>query len=334
MSSSESRLRLLLMEYENKRNDAEYMAAERKKILYEKIPELQLIEESRGRVGLLAMRKVVRSGGNTEKLKEEMEITFKQLGEREEEIYKQNNIPLDYLDVKYECAICKDRGILETGGKCKCLEQKIIESLYDKSNMKNLIMRENFDTMDKSLYSSEPNSAGDGRSQRELMEENIKHAEEFIKNMDDPEKLNLVFYGPTGSGKTFLSSCIAERVIKKGYTVMYKPCSELMQLASKNQFNKYEEDVSREYDRLYSCDLLIIDDLGTELNNKFFTSEIYKLINARMVAGKKFIISTNYSPAKINEVYTSRVSYRLLESCKMLKFEGNNIRVAKLGRNK
>lgn len=320
------------MEYEAKRNDAEYFASERKKRLYEKIPELQEIEEQRGKVGLLAMRKTVYAGGNVTKLKEEMEMTFKKLREREDEIYRQNNIPLDYLEVKYECKICNDRGILESGGKCKCLEQKIIESLYDKSNMKNLMTRENFETLDRSLYSSEPNSAGNGMSQRELMEENIKQAEEFIENIDNPEKLNLVFYGPTGSGKTFLSSCIAERVIKKGYTVMYKPCSELIQLASKNQFNKYKEEVSEEYDRLYSCDLLIIDDLGTELNSKFVTTEMYKLINARIVSGRKFIISTNYSPSKINEVYTSRISYRLLEACKMLKFEGNNIRKTKLSR--
>lgn len=332
MSVNENKIRTLLMQYENKRNDAEYLASERKKRLFEDIPELKEIENKRNKIGMMAVRMVTRSGISIESAKNEMEKEFKVLRDREEEIYKEHNIPKDYLEVKYECNVCNDRGILEQGGRCKCLEQKIIEDLYDKSNMKHLISRENFKTLDKTVYSDAPNSGGNGITQRELMEENIRHAKEFVNSVDKADSLNLVFYGATGTGKTFLSSCIASSVIEKGYTVMYKPCAELIQLASKNQFGKYEEGVNDEYERLYTCDLLIIDDLGTELNNKFVTGEIYKLINARIVSGKKFIISTNYSPSKINEEYTSRVSYRLLESCKMLEFRGDNIRLTKLSR--
>ena len=330
MGAKSSKLRMLLSEYDRKRNYAEDLADDRKKQLYKKFPVLQEIEDERSKIGLRSMKRIIALGGDKEKLKLEMELEFKELKDKELRVYSDNNIPLDYLEPKYECSVCNDRGILVTGGKCNCLEQKLIEEYYDKSNMKNLLVKQNFETLDEEIYSSDPTSGINLVSQKDIMNTNIRIAKNFAENILNPSELSLVFYGPSGSGKTFISSCIADRAIRKGCTVMYKPCSELLMLASKNQFGKYEEEIIDEYDKLFSCDLLIIDDLGTELMNKFTVSEIYKIINARIVSGKKFIISTNLNPKQINEQYTSRVAYRLVESCRLLEFSGPNLRIAVL----
>lgn len=326
----DGKLRTLLLEYERKRTNAESRSESRVKEIYKKYPRLAEIEEERSRVGLKAMRLTAYGLDGAKSASEFMKSEFERLRKEENEICALYNIPEDYKEVKYECDMCKDRGVLDEGGKCKCLEQKIIEICYDRSNMKNLLVTQNFDMLDMDVYSDLPGASLSGMSQKELMKENIKLSKMFIENVGSNNGKSLVFQGKSGTGKTYLSSCIANEVIRKGKTVVYKPAGDIVKLVSKMQFGgDYSSEVVSEYNNLLDCDLLIIDDLGTEMVTKFVVSELYTIINSRIISGKKFIISTNLSTNELDKSYTSRIVYRLIESCSFLEFAGANLRVNK-----
>lgn len=329
--SLNNNIKSLLGEYSVKRLEAEKRADEEIERIHKMFPRIEEIKCEIDKLGLEATRMVIRNPRKKDEIKLEMEEKIKILSKEKEQICIENNIPLDFGRVKYECEICKDHGILEEGGKCRCLEQKIIETCYDRTNMKNLLEKQNFYTLDENLYSDKENSGGGGITQRELMKNHIRIARKFIDNIDTSEGKNLVFQGQTGTGKTFLSSCIAKEVIDKGMTVVYKSSVDIIKLVSKMQFGSdYGQEVTEEYESIMNCDLLIIDDLGTEMISKFVVSELYYLINTRIVSGKKFIISTNLSTKEIDQLYTSRIAYRLAENCSILPFVGDNLRKKKL----
>lgn len=326
-----SNIKSILNEYSLKRLEAERRAELEVERIHAQYPRIKEIKEETSRLGLEATKAVIRNPKKKDEIIMEMEKKFKVLNEEKERICIENNIPLNFGEVKYECEVCKDRGILDEGGQCNCLKQKVIQICYDRTNMQSLIEIQNFDTFDINIYSQEMNSGGNNITQRQLMINHVGVAKKFINDIGSAEGKNLLFQGETGTGKTFLSSCIAREVIDSGKTVIYKTAVDIIKLVSKMQFGgDYSEDSMKEYDTIMNCDLLIIDDLGTEVPNKFVVSELYYIINTRIVSGKKFIISTNLSTEEINKVYTSRITYRLAENCSILRFRGDNLRKKKV----
>lgn len=326
--SIEDRKKEILRSYKEKHDKAKVDAEERKEKLYLKYPRLQYIEDEINRIGLSSLKNVLFKGMSKEEAKELCEEEISVLVKDKLEIYKENNIPLDYTEPKFECSMCNDTGMLENGEKCVCYRQQLLDDVYKLSNMNVLLQTQNFNNFDINVFSSVPNK--EGKIQKELMEENIQIAKNFIKNIGDKEEKSLLLYGPTGSGKTFLSSCIAKEVLDKGYTVVYTTMSELVNLAKEHTFGEMNNEVNSKYKLMNVCDLLIIDDLGTELINTFVKSEVYTIINNKLINGKKVIISTNLSPQQIYSQYSGRVFYRLVEGYKMLEFIGPNLRITKL----
>lgn len=237
-----------------------------------------------------------------------------------------NGYPEDYLDPVYECEKCKDTGFIGSE-PCTCFSQRLVKETYKMSNLDKILEKENFQNFDLDVFSDEI-PEGEDLSPRENIKEVVKGAQKFIRNFDDPEEYNLLFYGTTGLGKTYMTNCIAKEILDLGYTVIYQTAHRLMDLISDYKFSKAEnmDQAKKNYDYLLEADLLIIDDLGTEVPNAFSTSEIFNLINTRNLGQKKMIISTNLSPGDISKIYTDRVYSRILDRFDIYEFIGTDLR--------
>ncbi|MGN0661319.1 MAG: ATP-binding protein [Oscillospiraceae bacterium] len=236
---------------------------------------------------------------------------------------KENGFPEDYLDEHYTCEKCKDTGYTN-GKECECLKKLLkdisVRSLCDHS----VSDKSTFETFDLSMYPQIPNGKT-GIVPREKMAEILRfcksYAEVFSKNSG-----NIFMSGKTRLGKTHLSLSIANEVIKKGFDVIYGPAEEIFGKIEKEHFTGKNEGY---LDRVLGCDLLIIDDLGTEFESKFNLSQIYNIINSRNNFGLPTIISTNLTGAELQERYKERVMSRLIGEYDCLVFVGDDIRQKK-----
>lgn len=238
----------------------------------------------------------------------------------------ENNIPLDYLDVKYECSKCKDTGYLPNGDKCGCLKQALINRAYKMSNINYMLEKENFHTFNINIFPDEKFEE-ENMTPRENMMNILSICEGFVSNFDENNEENLLFYGTTGLGKTFMCNCIAKALLDKGKIVIYQTAFKILEIIEKRKFGKNSERFEdEEYDLLFEADLLIVDDLGTEMPNSFTNAEIFNIVNTRIIDGKKTIISTNLSPKEISDSYSDRVFSRVLEKFIPLRFYGPDLR--------
>ena len=210
---------------------------------------------------------------------------------------------------------------------CSCLKQKIYDIEYNKSNISNL-EKQNFNNFNLNFYSDEINK--EKYNSNISPKENIKLikniCDKFINNFDNPEQHNLLFTGNTGLGKTFLSSCIANELLKKDKTVLYQTASVMLDTIISYRFGK--PNVSKDiYDYLLNVDLLIIDDLGTEGVNNMKLVELFNIINSRLLTpNKKTIISTNLSLQNLFNTYDERIVSRIIGNYDICYFFGEDIR--------
>lgn len=323
-------LKSLLTEYDKKRRYAEETANNNKQELYEEFPQLEEIENKINFLALSTMKELVKSGDKNliselnnkiDILKKEKEKILKSIGSKAEKIYPQ-----------YECLKCSDTGYIKVDGQtqmCNCLKQKIYNLEYNKSNM-NSLEKQNFNNFNLQLYSEEINveKYKSDISPRENMEIILKICHNFVEAFDNIEEKNLLFTGKTGLGKTFLSSSIANELLKQGKTVLYQTASVMLDTIIDYRFNK--GNVSKDiYDNLLTVDLLIIDDLGTEGLNQMKLVELFNIINSRLLNNKKVtktIISTNLSLQSLFENYDERIVSRLVGNYDICYFFGEDIR--------
>ena len=236
--------------------------------------------------------------------------------------------PEDYLDLHYECPACKDTGFID-GKKCSCFKQAAIDLLYNQSNIKKILLLENFSNFNYDWYSEDYVDPVSGISALENIINVTKDVNAFIS--DFPSGQNLLFYGDTGVGKTFLTHCIASELLGRGHSVLYLSAIDLFDLFSKYTFdNNSEADYRDAFSQILDCELLIIDDLGTELTNSFTNSRLFYCINERILAGLSTIISTNLSLEELMNTYSERIFSRLTMSYGIYKIFGDDIRMKKL----
>ena len=323
-------LKFLLSEYDKKRRHAEEVADKNKHELYEEFPELVKIDQKINSIALSKIKEIAQNGNSElifqlniqiESLKKEKENILKKIGKKAETIYPH-----------YECSKCYDTGYITINGNtqmCNCLKQKIYDIEYNKSNI-NALEKQNFKSFNLNYYSKEINSEKyqSDISPRENMELILKICHNFIDYFDNIEEKNLLFTGKTGLGKTFLSSSIANELLKQGKTVLYQTASVMLDTIIDYRFNK--GNVSKDiYDYLLNVDLLIIDDLGTEGINQMKLVELFNIINSRLLNNKKItktIISTNLSLQSIFENYDERIVSRLVGNYDICYFFGEDIR--------
>ena len=238
------------------------------------------------------------------------------------------------FEPKFECEKCKDTGLVLEGNNykmCNCFSQAMINETYKQVNIYKLD-EENFDTFDFGFYSNvaDKQKYGIDKSPMENIESIRNIAYNFSKNINEPSQKNLLFVGNTGLGKTFLANCVASEVIKSGKTVVYQTAPILMDKVIDYKFSYNKTGIEKEqYNKIFNVDLLIIDDLGTEtMNNNKFT-ELFNIINTRLLKNKKMLISTNLTLKELYKEYDERVMSRLIGSFTICKFVGEDRRLKK-----
>lgn len=332
-----SLLKQVLKEYDNKRTKAILEAENRKKELMQVNPRLQEIDKELTQNSLQASKAILLADSKEKSsllanLKKKNTSLIKEKNDFIKNLSKENN----YLNPHFECKLCKDTGYVQKDGKvsmCTCLKQRIFDIAYNKSNMGNL-ERENFsnfnirifsDKADKELYKSDLSP----KENMQIIREKVKS---FIENFDDPEEKNLIFTGNTGVGKTFLTNCIANEMLKLGKTVLYQTAPVMFDEINDAKFGRENARFDL-YENILNVDLLIIDDLGTEKITDSKITELFTIINTRLLNQNhkitKTIISTNLNVDELFKTYTTRIGSRLAGNYRFLRFFGDDLRFKK-----
>ena len=319
-------LRSILTSYERKREKAESDLEARKNDVYKQIPEIKEIDKEVSQVGLKLAKLVLLNPKDKDKIVAETKTRIDSLKSRKESLLTKYSVPSGYLDIQYTCNTCKDTGFLKNGSKCNCFKQQIINDSYKMSNLSRVLQTQNYSTLDPSIF-SEDVDVREGISPRQNFLNIVSICDSFILKFDKDNDNNLLFYGDTGLGKTFMCNCIAKDLLDKGYTVIYQTSFKMFEIIEDYKFKNSDNPLTKSnYERLFDCDLLIIDDLGTELANSFTASELFNILNTRLLSGKKTIISTNLSPIQLGDTYAQRVFSRIFDKFEMVKFIGNDLR--------
>jgi len=245
---------------------------------------------------------------------------------RRAELLVAHGWPIDYLDEIVSCPLCRDTGFYRDG-PCTCLEK-----LYNKELTRELsgLLRhgdESFERFNLNLYSDVPDPLR-GPSPRQTMTITFAICKRFADSFPDVTN-NLLLQGGTGLGKTFLSACIARTVAAKGCSVCYDSAATALDAFEKQKFSRdpaESEEADKRIKRMLSCDLMILDDLGTEMVTSLSQSALYSLLNGRLVAGKRMIFSTNLSDAELTRKYTPQIVSRLIGEFRAVPFQGEDIR--------
>lgn len=327
MLSSE-KYKEILKEYEALRNTSQRELEKKREYILMKFPEIEKIEDEINLTSINLVKTIISVPKEERKaflqnLKNKNDILF----EKKRKILTENGFPEDYLEIKFICQYCEDTGYIENK-KCDCFKQKIIEKFYDMYLLKEKLKYENFENFNFNLFSKEFD-AENKMSPYENIRYTFKSAQRFVKNFNESFD-NIVFYGNPGVGKTFLCNCIAKELLEQGKTVIYNTALELFKLIENLKFNKdgaeNSKNIEKNLDFITEADLLILDDLGTEFITKLSSSELFNIINLRILQNKSTIISTNLDPESLMNQYSSRVVSRLYGHYQMLKIYGQDIR--------
>ena len=318
-------MRRALQQFEEDRQAREERFQARRESVFRRQPRLHQIEEelrsTMSRIISSALRHGTDPGPAVEVLREEN----LRIQEEKRQLLNQMGLPQDCLDEKPACALCGDTGY-RNGQVCRCLRQYYArEQQKELSRMLDL-GSQSFDTFSLDWYPQEYDSSF-GRSSRENMETVYDicadYAHQFGKRPG-----NLLLFGAPGLGKTFLSAAIAREVSGKGFSVVYDTAGRVFQRFEARKFTR-EEDAEGDVDRVLSCDLLILDDLGTEMTTAFVQSALYEIVNTRLMEKRATIISTNLSPDQLAQRYSPQVASRIEGEYQILPFVGEDIRKLK-----
>lgn len=312
----------ILREYDERQLQNKTILESRTREIYKKIPELLEIEHSIAEYSVASARKLF--GGDSDAIKN-LKQQLAELRIRKAQLLKDAGYPADYLSPIYNCPDCKDSGYIN-GKHCHCFTQKIIDIIYDQSNLKDILVYENFSNFSLKYYSDNEVDSN-GLSPLKAAKNAYYECQKFVETFDSSFS-NLLFYGDTGIGKTFLSNCISKEVLDKGHSVIYFTAFQLFDILSRGIFDKDNKAMAA-HQNIFECDLLIIDDLGTELTNAFTSSQLFLCLNERILRKKSTIISTNLNMVQLGEIYSERTFSRILKYYKIIKMFGDDIRIKK-----
>lgn len=255
-----------------------------------------------------------------------------ELEERGKEYLKNLDLPEDYLDPVFACPICHDTGFLPDGRPCSCYINKAVRLLYGNKNNQYIDPDASFDKFSLGWYSTAPDE--DGKSPRQKAEDSLGKAQDFVHTLRQRGGYgNILLYGVTGTGKTFLTNCIVNELLKSNVNVIYFSAIDLFDAMSYTNRLKQRAEGADSSAFVTDCDLLVIDDLGSEKTSFFSTSILFNVINSRLNLRKSTLISTNYMPTQLRTVYTERISSRIMGNYQLLQLSGQDIRMQKLYAN-
>lgn len=337
MAIDNSSYNAIMREYENIRANNRAAQVRRIEEVYEKIPEMKELNNSTGSVAVSRYKESLKSGTLSIN---DLKTDIDSIKNKKEELLCSAGFPKDYMEITYDCKDCKDTGYID-GKKCHCLQLKIRKLLYAQSNLENILSKENFENFSFDYYDNKTILPGQNMTNAAYMEGVKRFCEKFAdkyfkingsKNIVDTaseenDRRNIIFSGNTGVGKTYLSNCIAKVLLDRYYSVIYLSAKELFEALVKVKLEKSED---QKYllliEEVYESDMLIIDDLGTELSNHFTTTEFFHIINRRVNTEKSTIISTNLSLDEMRDIYSERVTSRIRKSFMYIRLFGNDIR--------
>ena len=313
----------IMRTYEQKQLHNHRQLEQRYTEVYQKLPELKELNDTISSLSIGQARRLLEGD---ETALAELKHQIKELSEEAEAMLIAGGFPKNYLELQCECEDCKDTGYIGNQ-KCHCFQKIIIDMLYEQSNLKHILQKENFDTFSFSYYSPNYIDPETGYSSLDTIQNAYEESRKFVNTFKN-EFRNLFFYGDPGVGKTFLSNCIAKELIDKSYSVVYLSSFQLFDTLTKGKFDK-DEQAAKVNKHLLNCDLLIIDDLGTELVNSLTVSQLFLCLNERLLHRKSTIISTNLSLDSIVDIYSERIFSRITSNYTMLKLTGDDIRIKK-----
>lgn len=287
------------------------------------IPELRQLEDSISRCSVEQARKLL-NGDNTalSTLKEQLH----ELSDRRIALLKEAGLPPDYLEPPYECPDCQDTGYIHNR-KCHCFQKATIDLFYTQSHLKGILETENFDSFSFDYYSQNYIDKLSGQNSLQLARRAYDECQNFIQSFDT-EHTNLLLFGTTGIGKTFLTHCVAREIMNSIHSVLYLTATDFFDALLAKALGRTDESLNL-YEQIQECDLLIIDDLGTERNTEFVISQLFVCLNERILNQKSTIISTNLTLDEIKANYTERTFSRISNHYRILRLAGDDIRIQK-----
>lgn len=312
-----------MREYGRRQAHHRHLLEDRRAAVYEKLPRLKEIDDAIASQSVRAGRLLLDGNENAPALLRERIALL--AGERSALLSKAGYPPA-YLEPTFDCPDCRDTGYIN-GRKCRCFKKAEVELLYTQSRLADILEKENFSSFSLEYYSEDILDEKSGDSARKRARHALNVCRDFAEGFDDTFA-NLFFYGDTGVGKTFLSHCIAKELLDTAHSVIYFSAQELFEAFADSRFRRAGEEASGT-DAIYGCDLLIIDDLGTELTNSFVSSELFLCLNERLTDRRSTIISTNLPLKAFADTYSERIFSRISSSYTMLKLFGQDIRLLK-----
>lgn len=317
---------IIYNKYNDKRLNNSLKQKNRLQDIYSKIPEIKECDLKISSFGVNAARAAL--DGDTS-LKDRLKEDIAFISERKKALLLSNGYSVDYLDSIYDCGFCQDTGFID-GKPCECLQREITHSLYTSPELESVLQRENFDTFNFDYYSDSYIDEVSGTSALDNIETVVDYCQYYIKQFERKPG-NLLFHGKAGCGKTFLINCIAKELIEQSYTVLYLSAVSFFDLLSNITFNKNNSAALGQITmhELLQCDLLIIDDLGSEMANSFTDSALFDCLNDRLIHQKSTIISTNLSLDDLKKSYSERIFSRILGEYTIFKIFGDDIRIKK-----
>ena len=320
MAYSKYAVRSVRDEFERKRAHAESDRALRLDRAYRACPEIKEIDDELKRVTLEIADAISLN-------KEECEARIARVREknlalqkRRSELLVELGLGADYTDLKYECELCMDTGYVN-GILCSCYKSALAMKSYEHSGLSKLLKTQGFENFSLDFYQGED---------KELMKQNFDELLSFARNFEI-DKRSFLLYGATGLGKTHLSSAVARYLIDRGYDVVYETAQNMFADFERDRFrDRFDDEVEILSDKYLECELLILDDLGTEMSTQFSVSCLYNVINTRLNRGLPIIVSTNLTSDEIRKIYHDRITSRLFGEFIIKRFSGKDIRRQKI----
>ncbi len=309
-------------EFENKYRIACQTADERRTQVHMLIPEVFEIDRVLSHTGMDIMAVIGSGVRDTDAEIARLEKRNNELIERRGKLLEAYGFCADYTDVHYDCERCGDTGFVDTH-MCECMKRALVRAGYESSGLGRLIGKQTFENFELKYYPTENRCS-------ERVKTYLRILREFAEGFSSDTYNNFLLMGGTGLGKTHLSTALAQKVIERGHDVLYVSAVTLMSDFESNRFGNTALSASaNDVQRYFSCDLLIIDDLGTEVVNKFTQSCLYEVINTRINSARCTVINTNLTSSEINSLYTERIASRLLGEYLPMLFTGVDIRKQK-----
>ncbi len=312
---------------ETRREERKNLIEQRKNEIYSRIPRIGEIEARLSSTGMLLLSRISEGNLSEEEAVAQIMAENRTFTEELEQLLNQNGYPKDYLNPPYFCPICSDTGYNKEQKLCSCLKSEITSRALSEANLSKHMAGQTFDKFNLSYYDNEiKNSRGVGA--RENASSILRSCKEFVDDFDTINT-NLLFYGTSGLGKTFLSSAIATELLKKGKDVLYISANSLFPMLENLHFGRGDAKCAYIAEKALDADLLILDDLGAEFITQFTVSELFRIMNHRLLTGRKMVFSTNLSLSEIENTYSERIVSRIIGNFDPILFFGEDIRKKK-----